>query len=150
MIIPVERVWQLPGVAVIDVADIEALARIAEHYDRSILHERTDYGEAFWVTDESGQFRYWIGAADDEPEVLDEVAFEAAQPEPPTEQLELPPYMIADPDSAPTLEFALDALENGSAPSPAAWEGGWESTGPSESVQHFEGLPGVEPGPLLG
>jgi hypothetical protein len=64
LIIPVERVWQQPGVAVIDVADIEALVRIADHYDRSILHERTDYGEAFWVTDESGQFRYWIPAAD--------------------------------------------------------------------------------------
>ena len=62
LIVPVERVSQLPGVAVIDVADMDALARIAEHYDRSILHERTDYGEAFWVTDESGQFRYTVGA----------------------------------------------------------------------------------------
>jgi len=62
LIVPVERVWQLPGVAVIDVADMEALVRIAEHYDRSILHERTDEGEAFWVTDESGQFRYVAGA----------------------------------------------------------------------------------------
>jgi signal peptidase I len=60
MIVPVERVWQLPGVAVIDVADMAALARIAEHYDRSILHERTEEGEAFWVTDESGQFRYAV------------------------------------------------------------------------------------------
>ena len=62
LIVPVARVWQLPGVPVIDVADIEALARIAEHYDRSILHEATDEGEAFWVTDESGQFRYAVGA----------------------------------------------------------------------------------------
>jgi hypothetical protein len=62
MIVPVARVWQLPGVPVIDVADMEALARIAEHYDRSILHETVDEGEAFWVTDESGQFRYAIGA----------------------------------------------------------------------------------------
>jgi hypothetical protein len=40
---------------VIDVADIDALARIAEHYERSILH---DAAGAFWVSDESGQFRY--------------------------------------------------------------------------------------------
>ena len=62
LIIPVARVWQLPGVAVIDVADMEALVRIAEHYDRSILYEMSDEGEAFWVTDESGQFRYAVGA----------------------------------------------------------------------------------------
>jgi signal peptidase I len=60
LIVPVERVWELPGVQVIDVADIESLVRIAEHYDRSILHETTPDGEAFWVTDESGQFRYAV------------------------------------------------------------------------------------------
>ncbi len=74
MIVPVERVWQLPGVPVIDVADMEALAQIAEHYDRSILHEIAEEGEAFWVTDESGQFRYalgaWVSAADGEPRDL--------------------------------------------------------------------------------
>ena len=64
VIVPVERVWQLPGVAAIDVADMEALARIAERYDRSILHEQTADGDAFWVTDESGQFRYAIGASE--------------------------------------------------------------------------------------
>jgi signal peptidase I len=71
MIVPVERVWQLPGVPVIDVADMDALAQIAAHYDRSILHETAEEGEAFWVTDESGQFRYalgsWVSAADGEP-----------------------------------------------------------------------------------
>ena len=59
-IVPVECVWQQPGVAVIDVADIDSLARIAGHYERSILHERTEYGDAFWVNDESGQFRYAV------------------------------------------------------------------------------------------
>ena len=71
MIVPVARVWQLPGVPVIDVEDMEALAQIAEHYDRSILHEVAEDGEAFWVTDESGQFRYalgmWTDAVEDEP-----------------------------------------------------------------------------------
>jgi hypothetical protein len=62
LIIPVARVWQRPGAAVIDVEDMDALVRIAEHYDRSILHETGDEGEAFWVTDESGQFRYALGA----------------------------------------------------------------------------------------
>ncbi len=61
-IVPVERVWQLPGVPVIDVPDIGALAQIAEHYDRSILHEVSEEGGAYWVTDESGQFRYAPGA----------------------------------------------------------------------------------------
>ena len=61
MIIPVACVTQLPGVAVIDVADMDALARIADHYDRSILHETDASGDAFWVADESGQFRYTVG-----------------------------------------------------------------------------------------
>jgi hypothetical protein len=60
LVVEVERVWQLPGVPVIDVADIDALVRIAEHYERSILHERAEQGDAFWVTDESGQFRYQL------------------------------------------------------------------------------------------
>jgi hypothetical protein len=77
MIVPVARVWQLPGVPVIDVADMDALAQIAEHYDRSILYEVGEEGEAYWVTDESGQFRYalgaWASATDDEPvDPLDE------------------------------------------------------------------------------
>jgi signal peptidase I len=62
MIVPVERVWQEPGVAVIDVADMDSLVQIAERYDRSILHETIEEGDAFWVTDESGQFRYALSA----------------------------------------------------------------------------------------
>ena len=69
-IVPVARVWQLPGVGVIDVPEMEALVRIAEHYDRSILCESTEEGESYWVTDESGQFRYaataWARAEDEE------------------------------------------------------------------------------------
>jgi len=62
LIVPVERVWPLPGVPVIELGDIDALVRIAEHYERSILHETLERGEAFWVTDESGQFRYAPGS----------------------------------------------------------------------------------------
>ncbi len=73
-IVPVARVWQLPGVGVIDVPEMEALVRIAEHYDRSILQETTEEGESYWVTDESGQFRYaasaWARA--EEEEIVDQ------------------------------------------------------------------------------
>jgi len=62
MIVPVAHVWQPPGVAAIDVSDMEALVRIAEHYDRSILCESGEQGDEFWVTDESGYFRYAVGA----------------------------------------------------------------------------------------
>ncbi len=62
MIVPVAHITPLRGVPVIDVADMDALARIADHYDRSILHETTGAGDTFWVADESGQFRYTIGA----------------------------------------------------------------------------------------
>jgi signal peptidase I len=91
MIVPVARVWPLPGVPVIDVADMEALAQIAEHYDRSILHEAGDVGDAFWVTDESGQFRYALGAAtwaaDDE--LVDRGQRDALLDEVYTDELEL-------------------------------------------------------------
>ena len=60
MIVPVAHVAQPAGSSVVDVAGMEALVRIAEHYDRSILHETT--AGAFWVTDESGRFRYTLGA----------------------------------------------------------------------------------------
>lgn len=63
MIVPVAHVAQPAGSSVIDVADMEALVRIAEHYDRSILHETAAGAEAFWVTDESGQFRYTVGVS---------------------------------------------------------------------------------------
>jgi len=78
-IVPVAQIWQQPGVAVIDVTDFESLLKIAAHYERSILHERADYGDAFWVTDESGQFRYAIWASATEP------AMETAESEEPLE-----------------------------------------------------------------
>ncbi len=113
MVVQVERVWQLPGVPVIDVADMDALARIAEHYDRSILHETTDEGEAFWVTDESGQFRYAIGVwapAALAPETIDEpAAYEApfaSEAETPAAELPYEPFV----GQAHTAEIPLDGL----------------------------------------
>jgi signal peptidase I len=82
MIVPVGHITQTVGTSVIDVADMEALVRIAEHYDRSILHETTAGGEAFWVTDESGQFRYALGATMPVP---------VPEPEPPTQTNPLQP-----------------------------------------------------------
>jgi signal peptidase I len=86
MIIPVGHVTQPAGTSVIDVADMEALVRVAEHYDRSILHETTAGGEAFWVTDESGQFRYAVSAP----------AFAATQPAVATDS-EQSPYTVSAP-----------------------------------------------------
>jgi hypothetical protein len=80
LIVPVAHVWQLPGVAVIDVSDMDALARIAERYDRSILHEHGAQGDIFWVTDESGQFRYATGSA---APIVGEQAVDAPTPQPP-------------------------------------------------------------------
>jgi signal peptidase I len=62
LIVPVAHVARLPGDAVIDVADMQSLVKIAEHYDRSILYEGARDGDAYWVSDESGQFRYALGA----------------------------------------------------------------------------------------
>jgi signal peptidase I len=106
-IVPVERVWQLPGVAVIDVADMDALARIAERYDRSILHEQTADGDAFWVTDESGQFRYAIGAT--EPVTIEQDAVVAA-PEPVTTV-----EPVVAPAAAQIVQYAPE-------PAPSAYE----------------------------
>jgi signal peptidase I len=76
-IVEVDRVWQLPGTPVIDVADIDALVRIAEHYERTILFETAGESNAFWVTDESGQFRYAAGAAVAvDSEIVDESSFD--------------------------------------------------------------------------
>jgi signal peptidase I len=60
LIVPVERVWHVPELPVVDVLDIDDLARIAEHYDRSILHETAEQEDAFWVADESGLYRYTL------------------------------------------------------------------------------------------
>jgi signal peptidase I len=125
VIVPVERVWQLPGVAVIDVADMEALARIAERYDRSILHEQTADGDAFWVTDESGQFRYAIGAS--EPITIEQDAVEAVvqyTPEP-----ELSAY---EPQPAPEIVASAPAVDDWAAHEAAdaivrEWRAGWDS-----------------------
>jgi hypothetical protein len=50
---PVER-------QLVEVADIEALARIAERYDRMILHEQGADADTFAVADDGVLYRYVV------------------------------------------------------------------------------------------
>jgi signal peptidase I len=120
LIVSVAHVSQLPGVSVIDVADMESLARIAEHYDRSILHETTGTGDAFWVTDESGQFRYAPEAAVAEQAVAAEPEVVVTKPhaviaEPQAVAAAPQEALVAEPESEPeeshTIEFEPVPLE---------------------------------------
>ncbi len=158
LIVPVERVWQLPGVAVIDVADMDALVRIAEHYERSILCERTAEGEAFWVTDESGQFRFLASAAPpavgDAPPVLEQPAPDTLTGQLYTQELELggvisafatqaqpapAPEPGAESAFEPEPEWALDpepepALAPAPAPAEPAAQEDWQAAVVAEAV----------------
>ncbi|HEV3045936.1 MAG TPA: signal peptidase I [Solirubrobacteraceae bacterium] len=113
MIVPVAQVSPLPGVAVIDVADMDALVRIAEHYDRSILQETTARGEAFWVADESGQFRYAIGAP---PPAAEGAAAAARAPVPP------PPAPPAPPTDRSVTSTPAPGWPPAAAPQPIDYE----------------------------
>jgi signal peptidase I len=120
-IVSVAHVGQLPGVATIDVEDMEALVRIAEHYERSILRERTAAGDVFWVTDESGQFRYadgaWAYAAEEETadeSSYDTVVHEVYAEESSYDELTQPAYAENAPYDAVTAEQRL-----GRSPAPA-------------------------------
>jgi hypothetical protein len=86
------------------VEDIESLARIAGHYERSILYEVADYGEVFWVTDESGQFRYVV----------------------PAEQAPEQSYAAA---GEPEAQYGPAEAADGEAPTAEHWRGGGLLTG---------------------
>jgi signal peptidase I len=114
LIVPVARVWQLPGVPVIDVADMDALAQIAEHYDRSILLETTEEGEAFWVADESAQFRYAVGAWASAEEVVEEGPRETFVDEAYTEEFKVGgPISAYEPQTAEETVAAVPAGRDG-------------------------------------
>jgi len=122
MIVPVAHVSQLPGLGVIDVADIEALVRIAEHYDRSILHESIDGRDAFWVVDESGQFRYSLAGPGGAVE-------EVAAPQPPapaTDDVYVEELEPMGPISA--FETRIHRANPGQAVGPA------QATGPAQAA----------------
>ncbi len=135
LIIPVAHITPLRGVPVIDVADMDALARIAEHYDRSILHESTAEGDAFWVADESGQFRYALGAP-----ALNayEPAFNAYEPaasdEAATQSHDVPAWSAPqEPAWSAPQEPAWSAPQEPAQPSPAV-ENGWATYDEQDTV----------------
>jgi signal peptidase I len=154
LIVPVERVWQLPGVAVIDVADMDALAHIAGHYDRSILYELTEHGHTFWVTDESGQFRFVLDAPAPvveaavehapalalAPELEHEIAAPAwsaeqqssppSWEESPTAELAAVPAWTADAEPAAIAPVWAESVAEEPAPAPA-WEESYEVYAPA-------------------
>jgi signal peptidase I len=116
LIIPVAHVTQPAGTSVIDVADMEALVRIAEHYDRSILHETTAGPEAFWVTDESGQFRYAVGTPAPVTAQHHVSPQPAAMPEsePPRHAVSAPAFLAQQPPGEPTTtEFPANDVYAG-------------------------------------
>ena len=129
LIVPVARVWPLPGVPVIDVADMDALARIAEHYDRSILYEVTAEGHAFWVADESGQFRFVLDTPAPAPEP-DTPAWEQDAQAPPA-----PAWTEGDTEELPVVTAwapsweVVAAWEQNGAVEPAADEPAWSENG---------------------
>ncbi len=139
LIVPVAHVWQLPGARVIDVADIDALARLAEHYERSILYEVTADGDAFWVTDESGQFRYTVGA----PELATDHATSLPQgpeSEPPTWEHEIvaaAPVQPLEPSTSELLvnQVYADELELGGMRAPSAPQPALDAPGAAQPAQ---------------
>ena len=107
-IVPVAAVTVRPELPTVDVASIDQLAQIAERYDRVILHETGTGVEAFWVADESAQYRYRLATA-----TVEEPAAAAAEP------------VAAEPEGdleeEPLLEG--DVVVAGSAPLPAVIPG---------------------------
>ena len=58
--IPVARVRQPAEHQVVEVADMDALATIAERYDRMILHEDGEHADTFSVSDDGVLYRYVV------------------------------------------------------------------------------------------
>jgi signal peptidase I len=73
-LIPVARVLQPAERQLVEVAGMEALVKIAERYDRMILHEANDRSDVFSVADDGVLYRYVVVA---EREVEPEPAHEA-------------------------------------------------------------------------
>jgi signal peptidase I len=66
LIVPVAQVQ--PSQQVVELAGIEALASIAEHYERMILHEHGDDGDTYSVADDGVLYRYAVPANSPEPD----------------------------------------------------------------------------------
>lgn len=69
-LLPAEPADPIPGRTVVEVESTEALARVAERYERFILHSETGGGHTFLVDDGATLYRYVTGGplpADQEP-----------------------------------------------------------------------------------
>jgi signal peptidase I len=64
-IVPVES--PLVGPKVVDVSSMESLGRLAEHYERAILHEEHARGHTFALEEAGTLFRYHLGDASPQP-----------------------------------------------------------------------------------
>ncbi len=157
LIVPVARVWQQPGVPVIDVQDIDSLVRIAEHYERSILYELAEYGDAYWVTDESGQFRYVadlnFGPAVEQPTIEQPVPAVAAAAEqlPTFEPAPEPPEEVYDAEAAARYGYEPAAGEQLPAQAPYGEPHGYDAPAPQQPLPTYEPAAavhyGYEPAP---
>ena len=59
-LIPVARVLQPAERQLVDVSDMEALVKLAERYDRMILHETNEGSDTFSVADDGVLYRYAV------------------------------------------------------------------------------------------
>jgi hypothetical protein len=64
-IIPVTGVASPDGRTVVDVPSMESLAKVAEKYERFILHIRDESGDGFCVEDDATLYRYRPGSGTD-------------------------------------------------------------------------------------
>ena len=60
VIVPIARLDEVPQRRVVHVSDIDALARVAERYERMILHERRGGRDSFCVSDDGVLYRYVV------------------------------------------------------------------------------------------
>ena len=75
-IVPVDS--PLVGPKVVDVSSMEGLVRLAEHYERAILHEEHKRAHIFALEEDGTLFRYRLGTGELQP-------LRADQPRPPAE-----------------------------------------------------------------
>jgi hypothetical protein len=64
-IVPVDS--PLVGPKAVDVSSMESLARLAEHYERAILHEAQEQAHIFALEEDGTLFRYRLGDAEVHP-----------------------------------------------------------------------------------
>lgn len=63
-LIPVARSDRRSYDEIVEVTDMETLVRLAERYDRMILHEESELGHSYRVADEGVLYVYLVGSSD--------------------------------------------------------------------------------------